>query len=317
MKKSILFMISLTALLLVLSACGKDTEESDEKTDDKNSNEETFIFKAENGDIEVPKNPKRIVVNDNYVGFLLALGVTPVGTSEYAFGNPYYEGMLEGVESFGDRGNPSVEKILAMDPDLIITYDLIENVEQLEKIAPVISLKYEDKNYKDRLKEFGVITGKEKEADEWLAQWEEKLDELRPKVEEVIGDQTLSILSPHNGKGIYAWGKKYGRGGVIFYDEFGVKAPERIQKELIDGDEDWIDFSIETLPEFAGDIIITVPNDGDDSDPAVVYDNPLWENLPAVKNDKVYKIDVREGSSYFDPISIEKRLDEITKQILK
>ena len=119
MKKSMLFIISLSALLLVLSGCGKDTEQSDEKTGDKDNKEETFIFKAENGDIEVPKNPKRIVVNDNYVGFLLALDITPVGTSEYAFGNPYYEGMLEGVESFGDRGNPSVEKILAMDPDLI------------------------------------------------------------------------------------------------------------------------------------------------------------------------------------------------------
>lgn len=35
------------------------------------------------------------------------------------------------------------------------------------------------------------------------------------------------------------------------------------------------------------------------------------------KNMEVYKNDVREGSSYFDPISIEKRLNIITEQILK
>ncbi|GAA0434617.1 iron-hydroxamate ABC transporter substrate-binding protein [Lentibacillus halophilus] len=317
MKKQLTFIIIILSLLVVLAACGDENNpDNNTNSDDKQENtDETKTFAAKNGDVEIPKNPKNIVTSDSYIGYLLALGIKPAGTSEFGLNVPNFEGMLDDVKSFGDRTNPSIEKIFDIDPDLIIIGSHIKDVEQLEKIAPVVVM--ERKGYKDMLRDFGEITGKQDKASAWINDWEKRMDELKPKVEKVIGDKTISILSPHAKGGVYAWGDENGRGGVILYKGFNRKAPEPIQKQLLETDERWMDVSMEKIPEFAGDIILTVPNDGDDADPSKVYDNPLWKDLPAVKNDQVYRIDDKVGSSFSDPITLEKRLDKIEKQILQ
>ena len=312
MKKSILLMTSLLSIMFLLAACGEDEKKTDEK---EQVTSETTIFKGENGEVEFQANPEKIIVADSYVGFLLALDMKPAATSQFGLDVPAFDGMLDGVESFGDRSTPSLEKILDINPDLIIVDNHITDIEQLEKIAPVIVM--EKKGYKELLVDFGEITGKKEMAETWINDWEKRINDLKPTVEEVIGDKTISILSPHAKGGIYAWGAENGRGGTIFYDAFAQKASAPIQEQLLDAGERWMDISMEMIPEYAGDIIITVPNDGDDADPAVVYDNPLWQNLPAVKNGLVYEIDDKIGSSFSDPISLEKRLDRIEVQILK
>lgn len=62
----------------------------------------------------------------------------PAATSQFGLDVPAFDGMLDGVESFGDRSTPSLEKILDINPDLIIVDNYITHIEQLEKTAPVI-----------------------------------------------------------------------------------------------------------------------------------------------------------------------------------
>ena len=47
-------------------------------------------------------------------------------------------------------------------------------------------------------------------------------------------------------KEVYAYGATYGRGGEILYGELGLKAPELIQKEAIDG-AGWTSLSLEVF----------------------------------------------------------------------
>ncbi|MFF2907551.1 ABC transporter substrate-binding protein [Paenibacillus sp. NPDC057934] len=153
---------------------------------------------------------------------------------------------------------PNIEAILALEPNLIITFDYIEEAqyEQLAQVAPVIRLKYGVGTPSELLMEFGKITGKEDLAQEWAEKWKTKIAEVKPKITEVVGDKTASILQPF-AKGIYAWGNKGGRGGEILYDDLGLKAPEVIQKALIDGPGFGTDLSLELLPQYAGDYIFT------------------------------------------------------------
>ncbi|WP_120462007.1 iron-hydroxamate ABC transporter substrate-binding protein [Paenibacillus aceti] len=323
--------ILVVGLAVLLAACGQTTGNSAPSGAGESSNtsgtapaasasqgsesteSETVIFQAGNGDIEVPRNPQRIVDLTNfYTGYFLALGVKPIGVSAGAMENPYFEGKLDGVENVGI--DPSPEKILELNPDLIITFTGAEGIDQLEQIAPVVAIDYGKKNYKDQIIDFGKLTNKEQAAKDWVDQWEARINELKPQVEAAVGSKTVSILNPY-AKGLYVFGHNYGRGGEIIYDEFGLKAPPEAQKEAIDSGAGWASISLEKLPEFAGDIIFTCPWAGDSSDPKIVYDSAVWKGLPAVKAGHVFQLNPN-ADTYNDPVSLEAQMKFISDSLL-
>ena len=332
MSKS-LRVYSLLALILglamLLGACGKlesntNSLRSEEKSDASaaisetsssvnSESNETVIFHAGNGDIKVPKHPQRIVdLTDFYTGYFLAIGAKPVAVAAGAMENPYLKGKLDGVENIGNE--PSPEKILELNPDLIITFTGMEGIDKLEQIAPVVAFDYGKKNFKDLMIDFGQLTGKENEAKEWVNQWNQKISDLKPKVQAAVGNKTVSILNPY-AKGLFVFGHNYGRGGEIIYNEFELKAPPEVQKSVIDSGIGWATISLEKLSEFSGDIIFTCPWAGDTSDPKIVYDSLIWKGLPAVKAGHVFQLNPK-GDTYNDAISLEAQLDFITTSLL-
>ncbi|WP_424766503.1 iron-hydroxamate ABC transporter substrate-binding protein [Paenibacillus sp. sgz302251] len=316
-------------LVLVIAACGSgNTNQAGENNSPNNaaatngtnaaeasntpaSESETVTYKAANGDIEIPKNPKRIALLADYFGYFMQLGIKPVAVTNYSFQNPFFEGLLDGVENIGDGSD--LEKIIAAQPDLIFTWDE-KSVEQLEKIAPTILIQYGALNYKDQLKEFGKITGTEAKAEEWLASWDAKIAEAKPKLQESVGDKTISIIQT-DGKNVYVFGDKFGRGGEILYQELGLNATPATKKETIDQGPGYASISLEKLPEFAGDYIFggawTLENTAD-----LLYDSAIWKELPAVKANNVFEIHPI-GFYFNDPISLEKQLDFFLTNLVK
>ncbi|MGO4529064.1 AraC family transcriptional regulator [Paenibacillus sp. 2TAF8] len=275
----------------------------------------TQTYTDSKGTITIPAHPERIVdLTGSAIGNLLALGVKPVAATYDAMRSPYHKGMLEGIVNLGEGNN--AEAILNLEPDLIITYDYLEDTqyEALSQIAPVVRLKYGGATPQDLLLEFGKITGKVQEAQAWVDQWNAKIAEVKPQIQAIVGDQTVSILQPY-AKGIYAWGNKGARGGEILYRDLGLKAPALIQKDLIDGEGAGANLSLEQLHDYAGDYIFTSNWGWDDGNPDVVYESKVWKGLPAVQKKHVYFINV-DGSYYNDPISLEAQLQFIVDSFL-
>ncbi|MEJ8303342.1 AraC family transcriptional regulator [Saccharibacillus sacchari] len=286
-----------------------------ENTADKAPQTATQVYRDSMGDVTIPAHPQRIVdLTGSAIGNLLVLGVKPVAAVDYSLSNPYHDGMLDDIEDIGDA--PTAEVVLAQKPDLIIAFDYLEEAdyEQLKRIAPVVRLKYGGMTPQNLLMEFGKITGKENEAQQWVEGWEAKIAEVKPKIRAVVGERTVSILQPY-AKGIYAWGNKGGRGGEILYDDLELKAPDIVRETLIDGQGFGGDLSLEKLPDYAGDYIFTSNWGWDDGDASVVYDSEIWKSLEAVKNDRVFWIDPK-GSYYNDPISLEAQLKLIEESFL-
>jgi iron complex transport system substrate-binding protein len=275
----------------------------------------TKTYVDSNGAVTIPAEPKRIIdLTGSAIGNLLVLGIKPVAATQDALKNPFHEGKLDDIINIGEE--PNIEAILELEPDLIITFDYIDEAqyEQLAQIAPVVRLKYGAGTPSDLLLEFGEITAKEESAQSWIEAWNAKIAEVKPKITAVVGDKTVSILQPH-AKGIYAWGDKGGRGGEIIHGDLGLKAPAIIQKALIDGNEFGSDLTLELLPEYAGDYIFTSNWGWDDGDSNIVYGSKVWKALPAVKNNQVYFIN-EKGSYYNDPISLEAQLAFIVESFL-
>ncbi|WP_405132286.1 ABC transporter substrate-binding protein [Paenibacillus sp. FSL H8-0317] len=335
-RTPIWFMMSLI-LLLVLSACGQSAKTNSTTADSTNAaadtetktdsnaassaetsattEEELVTYQSDAGEVQVPKNPKRIIDLTSFsTGYFVALDAPVVGALSGAMNNKYIKDQLAaaGTSDLGEE--PTPEKLISLKPDLFIVYTGTEGIDKLEQIAPVVQITFGKRDFKDLMLEMGKLTNREDAAIAWNANWEAKINELKPKVQETVGDRTVSILNPY-AKGLFVFGHNYGRGGEIIYGEFGLKAPAKAQAEAIDSGTGWASISMELLPEYAGDIIFTSPWSGDTTDPKIVYDNTLWKNLPAVKGNQVFQLDPT-SDTYNDPVTLEGQLQFITDSLL-
>lgn len=306
---------------LLLGACSNTSNSeaassgASEPTVSDGAQPSTRTYTGSKGAVTIPANPTKIIdLTGSSIGNLLLFGITPLAATSDALNNPYHKESLKETVDLGE--DPNVEAMLALEPDLIIAFDYMDEAyyETLEKVAPVVQFRYGAYTPAELIIEYGLVTGKEDIARDWVTQWDSKISEVKPKIAAAIGDKTVSILQPH-AKGIYAWGNKGGRGGEILYNDLGLKAPPIIQKTLIDGDGYEANLSMEQLSDYAGDYIFTSNWGYDGGDPDVVYGSNLWKSLPAVRNNRVFFIDA-DAAYYTDAITLETQLEFISASLL-
>lgn len=322
----------MTALLLVLSACGNgaDTTNSSQSTSQPTAATtakveastpaapKTIVAKTTKGDVTIPAEPKRVAAA-YYHGTLTALGLTPIAASkEWWMGSPF---LTEQEAKMTDIGSPaSLEKVTSLDPDLIVINGFSEdNYDKFTKIAPTVFIPYTAyKNVREEVKLLGETFGRQKEADQWLAKYEQKAKESREKIKGSVKEGETAVIINVREKKISLLGDNYGRGGEVIYNMLKLKAPDFVQKEAIDSGKQLVEIQMETLPTYANtDHIFICMNVGTtDEQVKAILESPIWKTLPAVKNNKVHILDYKTYLHY-DPISILGQADLIADMLVK
>lgn len=300
--------LSLISILIVaLVGCGGAGQAG---TDPESEGDGVRVYQSEHGEVKVPANPKRVaVLASAYVGNLLELGITPIAVDSWAKDSQFFGDRLQNTEVVS---TDSLEKLVALNPDLIIAYSYDQNVvKKLSSIAPTVAFTYEKYNYIEQHIELGKLVGKEKEARQWVNQWQEKTKGEREKVQKAIGkDATVTVIEQF-GKDIYIYGNNWGRGTEVIYQALGLKAPKKLEQDVFGTGYKAI--SAEVIPQYAGDYIFV----GKSKDTNNTFmETDVWKNLPAVQNQRVIEFDSK--SFYFnDPISLEKELEIIVKELIQ
>ncbi|RXZ84923.1 ABC transporter substrate-binding protein [Paenibacillaceae bacterium] len=258
------------------------------------------------GDIEIPVKPQRIIT-DGYLGSLIALGVTPVGTPSLQLKNQYFAEALKGVADIGDSNSSSMERIIDLQPDLIITATKDEaRYDLLAKAAPTVAIPYgELTNAHEELTYFGQLLGLEKEAAAWLADYEQQIADAKAKVDQAIPADASFTIFEEGGKAVWVYGDNFGRGGQPIYQALGRKPPAEVAEEIMD--KQWKELSLESLAEYAGDYIVLTSNNKTAED---FKKDPVWNTLDAIKNDRFY-VWKEERSWYYDPIAVLSQTNEL------
>lgn len=309
MDKKILF-ISIMALLIIglLSACGNDTEKTDEAASE--SEAKTRVYQAENGDVEILVEPKRVAVLAHiYVGNVLKLGVTPVAVNEWVKGNKFFGDQLEEAEVVPDG---AIEKLIELEPDLIITFTNDQNIKKYSEIAPVVALTNTNYDYLEQHLEIGEILGKEKEAQVWVDEWNTKAAEAKEKVKAAIGEDATVLVIEQVEKVTYIYGPNWGRGTEVMYQALGIKAPEKVKTDVFGPGYKAI--SPEVISDYAADYIFVGVGE-DAADPSFTQTS-VWKELPAVKNGNVFKFD-SESFWFNDAITLEHQLEFVVDSLTK
>lgn len=297
MRNAILLLV-VASMALFAGACSS--------SNDSNSTaaSEMRTVQTDKGEVEIPENPQRIV-SDYYLGEFLAVDVKPVIASPYALNNPYLDGLTDGIEPMNiTSAETTLEQFTAAKPDLIVTITEAD-YDKYSKIAPTVCIQDGKRSDEDTFRYVADLVGKSKEAEDYITAFNEKVDSKKEEIQNIVGDQTVSILEVWPQQ-IYTMGSHFARGGSILYDMWGLKAPEPIQSTMVDGDETYKVISLEALPEYAGDFVLYGVLDG--TDPAFVTSSNLWNSLPAVQNGKTFPYE-QVAFMHRDPITLNKQAD--------
>ncbi|MGM0888212.1 MAG: iron-hydroxamate ABC transporter substrate-binding protein [Bacillota bacterium] len=304
MKKIMLPFILL--LVLIISACGNESAEKEKSSASKKEKSGTITYQSENGPVEVPADPQRVLVLSSFAGNVMALDVNLVGVDSWSKMNPNFK-ELKDVEEVTDE---NLEKIIELNPDLIIGLSTIKNVDKLKEIAPTVTYTYGKVDYLTQHVEIGKLLNKEKEAQAWVDDFKKRAkttgDEIKAKIGE---DATVSVFEKFD-KQFYVYGDNWGRGTEILYQEMKLGMPEKVKEvALKDG---YFALSLEVLKDYAGDYVILSNNKDQDNS---FQQTDTFKNIPAVKNNKLYEADAKKF--YFnDPITLDYQLDFFSKSFL-
>ncbi|MGE9754344.1 iron-hydroxamate ABC transporter substrate-binding protein [Bacillus inaquosorum] len=314
MKKNTLLVGMLVLLLMFVSACS-GTASKGSSSDSASEKTEMRTYKSTKGNVNIPAHPKRIVT-DFYAGELLSVGANVVGSGSWSFDNPFLKSKLKDVKDVGDP--ISVEKVMELQPDLIVVMNE-ENVDKLKKIAPTVVVPYNTaKNVEDTVSMFGDIAGAKDEAKSFMADFNKKAEAAKKKIAGVIDkDATFGIYENTDKGEFWVFNDNGGRGGQAVYNALGLKAPEKIEQDVIKKGE-MKQLSQEVIPEYAADyMFITDYNPkGESKTLDKLKDSSIWKNLDAVKHNRVFINDFDTFYPY-DPISVSKQVDLIADMLVK
>ena len=133
----------MTALLLALAACGTTEPVAAPPAPDAPQAAPVTLTDLRGKQITLPGPATRVVgLEWNVAEHAVSLGVMPVGVADVAGYGKWVkaEPLDESVEDVGVRGEPSIDSIAALRPDLVLATDELPDtaVAQMERFAPVV-----------------------------------------------------------------------------------------------------------------------------------------------------------------------------------
>ena len=231
----------------------------------------------------VPIAPQRVVVLD-ILDNVLALGVKPVGATTWDNGNfrTYLPDQTTEIAKVGLLEQPNIESILSLKPDLILgTYwgDAQGIYERLSPIAPTVL----------------VGNGRDIAWKEWLKTYAEAL-----------GKTQVSVVSFWETVRLYM--HKSFSGQIL--NDVGLPRPPAQDREKVNED-----VSLELIPQMGGDAIFLVLGDRTPK-LAQFTSHPLWSQLQAVKQGKVYEVEADAWIAGYSPVAANRILDDLFKYLV-
>ena len=280
-KTSIRFGLGMAVVVLTMLAC---------KGGDTNSTESTtghYTYTDDyNRTVQVPDNPKRIVsISPAITEVIYALGADDKLVGRTDFCN--YPPQAESIESIGGINNFSIEKLLALEPDLVLIGSMVsENTVNLITNAGITLAAVREKDHFgalfDNIEKIGLLCGHHDEALRLN-------DSLRRKVQEVTTHINTSASNKPTVYYVVGYGKggNFTAGGNTFINDIFKLCGLRNIAEDITG---W-NYSVEALLEADPDYIIIRKEDM-----ANFINTKPYNYLSAVKQGRVLPIE----SAYID-----------------
>ncbi|SFJ41994.1 iron complex transport system substrate-binding protein [Phyllobacterium sp. CL33Tsu] len=234
--------------------------------------------------VEVPAQPKRIASISYFADDIaLALGVKPVASTYMTAGREpdFLLGLTSRMKRIGQRAKPNLELLSEAKPDLIIAIRryTVGNAAQLQGIAPYVAYNMEllDESYKE-VAEISKLLGQPERGEQLNADFRKNLADFAAKAPKDVHPRFMIMWGGATPFAFHTENTSASIVAAIGGDNIaGPKSP---------GGEFGIDLSLETMLEKDPEVIFVY-----DSGPDRPHEsNPIWSQLSAVKNNRVFYV---------------------------
>jgi len=238
-------------------------------------------------EVTINEIPQRIVSHvPSITEMLFALGVGErvVGVSDYCD----YPEEAKLKPSVGNYFNPSIERIVALEPDLVLTDGHSESIKQLDELDPPITymvIQPKDINgiFKD-IELLGKVTGTEKRAEGLIRDMRHRISRISAQVEDAPRVKVFYVFDATDLNNPWTAGP----GSFVDY-LITTAGGENVAAEAQGA---WIQFSIEKVINSDPEIIILPSKHGTAfTSPEVLKEHPAWQETTAVREGRIHIID--------------------------
>ncbi|WP_083753116.1 ABC transporter substrate-binding protein [Actinosynnema sp. ALI-1.44] len=300
---------ALAVALTMASGCAAETNASGQ------GSAPTRVVKADNGDITIPADPKRVIATGYAVPVLIESDAALVGISTWKRGlemmTPEHRAKYDKVPKVAGElaAETNYEAIAAAKPDLIVIgvpKPVLADIDlnRLKSVAPVVAIgpnvPYQ---WRELSRRQADAAGRAGNFDAAKAAYDKKAGELKAKYAGVLKGLKFGHVggygdvSAGNFQREFAgsWGTNVGADiGMEYYGEVKKKGPGSQSVSETP--------SIEELPQSFGQadaVTYTLePNGQVGASVKYVLDSPLWKDLPAVKAGRTFAVRYTQASTY-------------------
>ena len=269
------------------------------------------------GETCISQSPQRVItLRPDHLANSLALGIEPIA-SAFVEGFPFpqdIQNKVGNVDSVGDISRPNLEKMLQLKPDLIIASSRLEGIyTDLSRIAStvVIDMPSPPPSWKEQLATLAKLLGKKDASQQLMADYWQRVESIKQALGPQLDQLEISVANSSSEYGIWAYGENHFVGEVL--NDIGLQRPPAQR-----GDHFYIEnISKEKLSEIDGDVLFFVSwgREQDAETHKKLREDPLWQKLNVVQNDRVYFV----GGYWHDSgsvLAVNEILDDIEKYLI-
>ncbi|MGV9309171.1 MULTISPECIES: ABC transporter substrate-binding protein [unclassified Nonomuraea] len=282
-------------LSLGMAACGSTTTPADQPAGTQSAGAAPFrVIKHAMGETKIPAQPKRVVALDqSFVDAVLTLETPVVGYTTYrSIDDKLPDYLGEVAQQYGKEATPvgtleqpSLEKIMALKPDLIVSAKVRHEAlySKLSQIAPTVFSETTGAIWKENIRLMGQALGKEDLADTRIKAFEERAATIGDEIKKKDGALPTVSVVRFAGEPTTRLYVENSYSGIVLKD-VGFTRPADQPK---DPKAIAVDISQERIAEFDADHIFvsTYADPSAEAPKQQFVNNPLWGKLKGKKHD--------------------------------
>ncbi len=287
------------AVLIGLAGCGSTTQEAGPQSGQAQAGGGAWPRVVEHamGKTTIPAPPKRVVALDqSFVDAVLALDTEVVGFTTYRALTDKLPGYLgASAQRYGREAQvvgtleaPSLEKIIALKPDLIVSAKVRHEAlyDKLSQIAPTVFSESTGALWKENLRLMGKALGKEDLAEQRLTAYQQRATKIGEAVKEKNGGKMPTVtIARFAGEPTVRLYVENSYSGLVLKDA-GFPRP---QGQPTATDKIAVNISEERIADLDADRIFVATYPDDKGDVRKIREkfeaNPLWGRLKGERKD--------------------------------
>lgn len=271
----------------------------------------TRSFEADNGTVEIPVDPQRIVGIGSAQPFL-DLGVEPVGlgpkatSSQLEWLSPEAQQANDAAVDVGDPVD--YEMIATLEPDLIVVNEpkhVLEGTKydeaRLQSIAPTVYMEVENSRWKTQTERLADALGAVDTFEAAKADYDALIAEIQSEYGDLLDSTTFTFLNRWSSASEAEFAVEYANSYCTAYaTDAGLEILPEAPSEELDGPGP--SQSIEGLGDVAADVDVLIYPLGADgtvtADFAPVLESNVWQALPQVADGRALGVRCNWGPTY-------------------